>query len=290
MYRIFPIVVLLVFVSFLVVPAVSAAPSWWPLVPCGINPTDDPDSPPLAPSYYQPCGRCQLLQLLHNLISFVFEGLMPILATLFVVIAGFRIITAGGFPGQLAQGKTMLMQTLVGVLVISIAWLMTNTLIRSLAADQNIADRWYQFQCTAPGPTPTATITTSPTRTPTGEELSEADARAQLAAHGITVNANPPQTTLVGIRQSTIDEVIRFKQACNCGVTITGGTEPGHSLRHTQGFKFDMSVTTDNERYIRDNFESLGTTSQGWARFKSLSGVIYTRETNPLHWDVDVTY
>jgi len=138
----------------LVAVFLSATPAfaadWWPLVPCGLN-----ANPAGKTGYTEPCNRCDLFKLLKNLIDFTLFALMPILATLFFVIAGFHIILAGGNISTFARGKQIFKDTLIAVLMISISWLLVNTLIRSLARDQNIAGNWWKFECRATVKTPT---------------------------------------------------------------------------------------------------------------------------------------
>ena len=75
-----------------------------------------------------------------------------------------------------------------------------------------------------------------------GGSLSHADAVAQLAAAGISVvsteNCSNPNvstcTSLEGMPQSAITEIINIKNNCSCTVTVTGGTETGH-LEHGAG-------------------------------------------------------
>lgn len=143
----------LVIASFFVMPVVAqAAPRWWPLVPCGLN-EPPPGETRLDSSYYQPCNECDLLRLLKNVIDFIYFGITPILATMFFVWAGLRIITAGGVPGELGKGTAMFRQTLIGILFLSLAWLMTNTLLKSFAK-QDIAEHWWQLTCTPYQPSP----------------------------------------------------------------------------------------------------------------------------------------
>ena len=151
---------------FLFMPVFVQAVSWWPLVPCGLNP------PPLGEtrldaSYYQPCNRCDLFKLLKNVIDFVLIGLMPPAAAILFVWGGFLILMGGANPGMISKGKDIFWNTSIGVAIILASWLMTNTIIRSIAAD-NIAPEWWKFQCTvmvavSPSPTPTGTVTPTPT-------------------------------------------------------------------------------------------------------------------------------
>jgi len=159
-------IVLLVLV-FVFLPVFAQAVSWWPLVPCGtsVNPT--------------PCNRCDLFKLLKNIIDFVLIGLMPPAAAILFVWGGFLILMGGANPGLISKGKSIFWNTAIGVAIILASWLITNSIIRSLAAD-NIAPEWWKFQCSvvvtvSPSPTPTGTVTP----TPTGNLCSQP---AQLAA------------------------------------------------------------------------------------------------------------
>lgn len=174
-------VVILSLLLFVTLSQTVLAVSWLPLVPCGVA-NDNPDTPQ---DERQPCNRCDLFRLLKNIIDFVLIGLMPPAAAILFVWGGFLILMGGANPGLISQGKTIFWNTAIGVVIISSSWLITNTIIRSVAAD-NIAPEWWKFECrvtTAVSPTPittvtptpigtatptpTATLTPTPTRTPT---------------------------------------------------------------------------------------------------------------------------
>ncbi len=113
------------------------AVSWWPLVPCGtsVNPAE--------------CTTCDLFRLVKNIIDFVLIGLMPPLATLLFVWGGFLILMGGANPGLISQGKTICWNAAIGIAIISASWLITNTIIKSLAEESvtNPNVPWYQFEC-----------------------------------------------------------------------------------------------------------------------------------------------
>lgn len=120
----------------------------WPLVPCGLS----QDNPATTIVESKPCGRCDLFQLLKNLIDFVSYGLMPPLAVLFFVWAGFLILLSGANPGLYAQGQTIFKNTFYGIIILLLAWMITNTLILSIGASYNNASNWWEFTCTEPAP------------------------------------------------------------------------------------------------------------------------------------------
>ncbi|MBI2062496.1 MAG: putative Ig domain-containing protein [Candidatus Yanofskybacteria bacterium] len=122
----------------------AQAVSWWPLVPCGtsVNPA--------------PCNRCDLFKLSKNIIDFVLVGLMPPIATILFVWGGFLILMGGAKPDWITKGRTIFFNTVMGIAIISASWLITNTIIRSIAAD-NVAPEWWKFECRVtvpPAPVP----------------------------------------------------------------------------------------------------------------------------------------
>lgn len=127
-------VVILSLLLFVTLSQTVLAVSWWPLVPCGtsVNPT--------------PCNQCDLFKLLKNVIDFVLIGLMPPAAMILFVWGGFLILMGGANPSLISQGKTIFWNTVMGVAIISSSWLITNTIIRSIAAD-NVAPEWWKFEC-----------------------------------------------------------------------------------------------------------------------------------------------
>lgn len=135
--------------------------------------------------------------------------------------------------------------------------------------------------------------------------LTDAQARAQLAAAGIQVNAPQPQTSLEGISQAVLTEIINFADSCSksvnpnagpnsnsCGVVFTGGTETnaGHEggpCSHLSGNKADIRAIGAVNSYIQNqaNFTRIQTRSDGAAQYQSkATGVIYARESD--HWDL----
>jgi len=116
-------------------------------------------------------------------------------------------------------------------------WVLLRALNPDLLKFQTIQPPSVKLATTTP---PTVTTTTA-----TGATLSEQDARNLLTSNGISVNAQPPQTTLVGIQQSTLSTIVSLKNSCGgCQVQITGGTESGHAAgtcSHSSGNKVDLA-------------------------------------------------
>jgi hypothetical protein len=130
-------IIVLTVLVFIFLPVFVHAVSWWPLVPCGtsVNPT--------------PCNRCDLLKLLKNIIDFTLIGLMPPAAAILFVWGGFLILMGGANPGLISKGKSIFWNTAVGVAIISASWMITNTIIKSIANESitNPTTPWYQLKC-----------------------------------------------------------------------------------------------------------------------------------------------
>lgn len=109
-----------------------------PLVPCGRDGTD-------------PCQTCDILKLAKNISDFILTYLVPGLATLFFLWAGFLILLGGGIPSQVQSGKNIFKTTVYGIAIMLLAWLIVNTVLRTIAGDQNIADQWWKLECREPG-------------------------------------------------------------------------------------------------------------------------------------------
>ena len=150
-FKILVSLLLLPILYFLLSTSASAHTSglWMPgdpIVPCGMTPPAGFIGPPTPEQ--QPCTECDLLHLLKHLVDFVLVAAAPILATLFFIIAGFYMMLGGANPGMLSKGKSMFKDTFIGLLIVMLTWLITNTLIQSLA-DPSIfgGGPWYSLSC-----------------------------------------------------------------------------------------------------------------------------------------------
>jgi hypothetical protein len=133
---------------------------------------------------------------------------------------------------------------------------------------------------------------------PTYISSSDAAARAELAAAGIGIassgncsdKTNPTCTSLDGIQQKVIDTLVNLKGDCGCSITVTGGTETGHSSGHTNGYKVDLSDTSSLTSYIEKNFTSVGSRGgdHGGPAYDDHCGNEFVHESSYGHWDVTV--
>lgn len=114
-----------------------------PLVSCGLK--DDPATE--VDEGTPPCQTCDLLVLGKNISDFILFYLVPALAALAFIWAGFLILLGGGIPAQIAQGQNIFRTTVYGLAIIFLAWLIVNTTLRTVAGDDNIAENWWKLEC-----------------------------------------------------------------------------------------------------------------------------------------------
>jgi hypothetical protein len=119
------------------------------------------------------------------------------------------------------------------------------------------------------------------------QTYTDSEARSILSGIGVFVNKPEPGTSLRGIRHKTLTEIIDLRQAYGATITITGGTESGHTsgtYSHANGYKLDLRIGTGLDDFIRRNFTKQQAYSPYSELYKSPSGALYGLEGN--HWDV----
>ena len=130
---------------------------------------------------------------------------------------------------------------------------------------------------------------------------SEQGVRDLLAGSGITINRPDACTNadhvgctdVGGLRQSSIDGIVAFKNNCgaSCDVMITGGSE-GYGIHsesgtysHINGYKVDIRPTSEVDSYITNNYTRIPQPrSDGAIGYRDSAGNTYYREGD--HWDV----
>jgi hypothetical protein len=102
-----------------------------------------------------------------------------------------------------------------------------------------------------------------------------------------TRRRNPHCTSLDGLRPSTLDGVLRLREASRCRLVISGGTERGHAggaFSHGQGYKLDILPNRCVNRFVRHHYRRIHTRGDGAALYRASGRSLYARE--PSHWDI----
>ncbi|MBU2103702.1 pilin [Patescibacteria group bacterium] len=259
-----------------------------------------------------PCGFGGVMQLIQNVMN-IMISFSIIFATIIIAWGGALYIFSSANPESRSTANKMLINAAVGIMIVLSAWLIVDFVMKTLYGGQfgpwntiltGTGEDCIQKKDTQPlfG----GTINTVPGGgggggtggggTGTPGSLTHAQAAAILQAAGISVSSsgncsdktNPRCTSLDGMHESTMKQVVALKESCGCDIVVTGGTETGHSSGHSNGYKIDIRTGTTINTYLQ-GLRSLGATSQGYPRYADRCGNVYMHESNPDHWDINVT-
>ncbi|MBP6885791.1 MAG: transglycosylase SLT domain-containing protein [Candidatus Pacebacteria bacterium] len=117
-------------------PTVVSAADFLPIVKCGAT-------------GQAPCTPCDIFGSLKNIIDFILKGVTGPVAAFMIVYSGGMMLLGGGKPELYSEGKKMLTNTLIGVTIILLAWVVTNFLIRALMPGVSTGTSWFEFSCPA---------------------------------------------------------------------------------------------------------------------------------------------
>ena len=250
-----------------------------------------------------PAWGC-VLQTIQNTINLAIS-LSVILAVLYIVFTGFMFVTTAGSPRAVEAAKTRLMNVVVGMLVLLSAWLIVDFIMKALykpetevnnaaigpwnailAGDNN--DMCLEVQ-EKPGALPGiigVRPRTGDTGVITAGEVTHQEGAAILSAGGVTLKSG---ASVQGTRKDTVDQVVAVKQACNCDIIVTSGTDGTHAQgthSHANGYKIDLGLNAALTRYLQ-SLRAGGTRSGDGARlYYDRCGNEYAHEGD--HWDISV--
>ena len=91
------------------------------------------------------CGLCDILFLVSNFAKLLL-GFIGTIALVFFVIGGFMWITSAGSAEKVKKGQSLLANTLIGIVIVILAWFIVNFIITSIAGKPQIINSntaWY---------------------------------------------------------------------------------------------------------------------------------------------------
>lgn len=282
---------------------------------------------PLVPAVCNCAGAAPaygcLLATIQNIINFGIS-LGIIAATFALAYAGFVWMTGGSNPEARSKGRDMLLNVFIGLVILLTAWLVVDFIMKKLYVGEDGSKDfgpWNSILAATPGdeciaPTKPSKIggligggliaelggtgtQVHPAATPVNGN--EAAVRAQFASAGISINNAPCPansngqgcTNVGGMRQATISQIININTACgNCGIVVTGGSEPGHATsgtyNHPNGYKVDLRNSNSKLNALLNGLTHTGARGgdSGGPIFKDACGNEYVNESD--HWDIKI--
>ncbi len=197
------------------------------------------------------------------------------LAVIKIIFGGIKYMSTDAFSGK-SEARGTIENAIWGLLLAISAWLILYTINPNL----------IKFDLKIP----VQKISEKPPGGGGGNlgglGLTQEQAMSQLRAANVGVSS---PILLAGIKQKTIDEIIRLKITCGCDVTVTsatGGTHNSGTCSHANGYKVDLRTTDSLTSYITRNYTSLPDRNDGAKMYRAPTGALYALEST--HWDITV--
>ena len=257
-------------------------------------------------------GWGMLIIVINNIILLLLTIAIVFVAPLMIAYSGFLFVVNPVNASAKEQAKKILRNTIVGIVIALAGWLIIDALMAVLynpGAPYNggTLGKWSDIitsngeLCLPQKGTEPAAV---PAVAPPGVAVvpPTADCAASYTSNlpGISVSSsgnccdrnNSTCTSLTGMSGATLSQIINVKDRCGA-ITVTGGTEVGHSGEgnvgsHSGGSKVDISQDIIQCILNTTGSSEVKTPSFGSKQAKDSCGNIYTWETNPNHTDIYV--
>lgn len=99
------------------------------------------------------CGECEIvdfLKLFQNLYEFGLQLAVP-LGIFFLIVGGIFLLTASGRSSQIESGKTIIRQSITGLVIILVSWIIVDTGVYLITGSNKgtiFNKSWYSFEYT----------------------------------------------------------------------------------------------------------------------------------------------
>jgi|TARA_B100001971_G_C18243100_1_gene572254 hypothetical protein len=141
---------LIVFLGSLLVPYSSLAAG---LVPCGGCEVDlDSITGECPIGQEQPdCQICHLFVMMNNIWNWLLR-IVAVVGALMLMVGGYSLLTAGGSPKQLEEGKKVLTTVIIGLVIIFSAFMIVNAIFSAMGVGTAEISgwnpiNWFQIDC-----------------------------------------------------------------------------------------------------------------------------------------------
>ncbi len=232
-----------------------------------------------------PCTICHLAVLVINFTNFLMKIIAFPAAALLVAIGGLTLLISGASENLRTLGKTILTNTVIGLIIVMIAWLLVDTAIKTLVGESSsnffgTFGPWHEVRperCPVAGeslvssfsvpPPPAASPPPAAAPLPTpGVSATTNIILARLQSAGIEVRStgrspsggncydinNPTCTNLDGLPPRTFDNLENIKAVCRSPVALTAGAETGHRAHGPGIATVDLAYNQTTASCIRN--------------------------------------
>lgn len=234
-------------------------------------------------------------------------GAIGVVATFMIAWGGFQYLSSRGDSTQIGNAKNTIISAITGLILAFTSYLILSVIspnllvFKDLKLDtvEGVASQGKDSHDNQPDSTGKYPIGADNRSTST--DSTEDSIRRQLSEKGIGVNkkacpdgmayqqVSGSCTSVAGLQPAVINEAIRLKNACNCNVMITGGTELGHHSSD-RGYLVDFNKNTGLDSHITANSTQNGTVNWDGKTYNTykVNGHTYVDEGD--HWHVMINH
>mgnify|MGYP006961769514 FL=1 len=100
---------------------------------------------PLVPCSGLECGPCHIFEMFGRAFDFVVLNIIQPFALIMFIISGIMFFTAIGDSSKLEKSKSIMISTVIGIVLISLAWLITVQIYSIFGADESYTKDWWEI-------------------------------------------------------------------------------------------------------------------------------------------------
>ena len=94
------------------------------------------------------CEICDIFTLFNNIIEFVLQKIVPIIATLILVFSGLMFLDASGSPEKAQKVKSLITSVVLGLVIIYGAYLIISLFFTMVGIAQWTGlETWFEYPC-----------------------------------------------------------------------------------------------------------------------------------------------
>ena len=91
------------------------------------------------------CRACDFVSLGNNILNWFVLIMAGIIALMFA-FGGFTLLMSGGNSGKVTEGKEMMSNAVIGLVIVLSSWLIVNTIFKYMVGG-NFRGKWYEIVC-----------------------------------------------------------------------------------------------------------------------------------------------
>ena len=101
---------------------------------------------PLVPCAGVECDACDIIALADNIVDFLI-AIGSVIAAIIIALAGLTMVVSAGDTSRLQAARGRIYNAFVGLLIVLVAWLLVDTVMKTLVDSEKLGRPWNQIEC-----------------------------------------------------------------------------------------------------------------------------------------------